>query len=118
MFKRILVPLDGSSLAECVLPHIIAFAKVFDAEVTLLQALEPPRNSAIARAIDPVEWELVKAEADAYLNEATDRLKNYGLKVKSCLEEGQAAERMIEFAHQNNIDLIVLSSHGRSGLSE
>jgi nucleotide-binding universal stress UspA family protein len=118
MFNRILVPLDGSSLAECVLPHVVAFAKVFDAEVTLLKVLEPPHSPTIAQAIDPVEWELIRVEADTYLSEVAARLKSSGLKVKSCHEEGQAAEHMIEFAHQNNIDLIVLSSHGRSGLSE
>jgi len=117
MFDHILVPLDGSSLAECVLPHTIAFAKAFDAEVTLLQVLEQPHGAAIARAIDPLEWQIVKAEADAYLDVVTARLKGYGLKVRKSLREGQAAENIIEFAHQKNIDLIVLSSHGQSGLS-
>jgi nucleotide-binding universal stress UspA family protein len=117
MFDHILVPLDGSSLAECVLPHAIAFAKAFDAEVTLLQVLERPHGSAIARAIDPLEWQIVKAEAGDYLDEVTARLKGLNLKVKSSLMEGQAAENIIEFAHQRNIDLIVLSSHGQSGLS-
>jgi len=117
MFNRILVPLDGSSIAECVLPHVIAFAKFFDAEVSLLQVLEQPHSSAIARAIDPVEWELVKAEAEAYLNEVTARLKGFGLKVTRTLREGQAAEHIVDFAHQNDIDLIILSSHGQSGLS-
>jgi len=118
MFNRILVPLDGSALAECVLPHVIAFAKVFDAEVTLLQVLEPPRSSAIARAIDPVEWEFVRAEADGYLNEMTARLKGFGLKVTKTLRDGPAEEHIIDFAHQNDIDLIILGSHGQSGLSD
>jgi nucleotide-binding universal stress UspA family protein len=118
MFNRILVPLDGSPLAECVLPHVTAFAKVFNSQVTLLQILEQPYSPAVARAIDPLEWQLVKAEADAYLNEITTRLKCSGLKVKSCIEEGQAAERVIHFAHQNDNNLIILSSHGRSGLSD
>jgi nucleotide-binding universal stress UspA family protein len=117
MFKRILVPLDGSALAECVLPHVIAFAKVFDSQVTLLQVLEPPQNSALARAIDPLEWHFVKAEAGAYLDQMTACLKGAGLKVVSSLGEGRAAKYIIEFAHQNDIDLIVLSSHGQGGLS-
>jgi nucleotide-binding universal stress UspA family protein len=117
MFRHILVPLDGSSLAECVLPHAIAFAKAFDTEVTLLQVLERPHGSAIARAIDPLEWRIVKAEAGAYLDEAVSRLERFDLKVKRSLIDGQASENIIEFAHQKNIDLIVLSSHGQSGLS-
>jgi len=118
MFEHILVPLDGSSLAECVLPHVIAFAKVFDSQVTLLQVLEPPHGSALAQAVDPLEWHFVKAEADAYLNHVTACLKDAGLKVVSNLGEGRAAEHIIEFAHMNDIDLIVLSSHGQSGLSD
>ncbi|MBN2116426.1 MAG: universal stress protein [Anaerolineales bacterium] len=117
MFKRILVPLDGSSLAECVLPHVIAFARAFDADVTLLQVLEQPHSPAIAQTIDPVEWEFFRAEADSYLIEMTVRLKGFGLKVTKTLREGQAAEHIIDFAHQNDIDLIILSSHGQSGLS-
>jgi nucleotide-binding universal stress UspA family protein len=118
MFNRILVPLDGSALAECVLPHVIAFAKVFDAEVTLLQVLEPPHSPAIAQAVDPLEWQFVKAETHAYLNDVTARLKSSGLKAKNRIEEGRAADHIVEFAQQNSIDLIVLSSHGRSGLSD
>jgi nucleotide-binding universal stress UspA family protein len=117
MFDRILVPLDGSSLAECVLPHVTAFAKAFDAQVTLLQVLERPHGSAIARAIDPLEWRFIKAEGEAYLDDVTARLKGYGLNAIRILKEGQAAEHIVEYAHQNDIDLIVLSSHGRSGLS-
>jgi len=117
MFNRILVPLDGSSLAECVLPHAMAIAQAFDAQVTILRVLEQPHGSALTQAIDPLEWQFIKAEAEAYLNEVTTRLQNFGLKVQRTLKEGQAAESIIDFAHRNEIDLIVLSSHGQSGLS-
>ena len=117
MFDRILVPLDGSSLAECVLPHVIAIAQAFDAQVTLLRVLEHPHGSALMQAIDPLEWQLIKTEAEVYLNEVTTRLQNLGLKVQGTLKEGQAANSIIDFAHRKDIDLIVLSSHGQSGLS-
>ncbi|MCB0064039.1 MAG: universal stress protein [Caldilineaceae bacterium] len=48
MIHRILVPLDGSSLAESVLPHVIAFARAFDAHVTLLRVLEHQHSEAVA----------------------------------------------------------------------
>ncbi|MGD2158141.1 MAG: universal stress protein, partial [Anaerolineales bacterium] len=117
MFDRILVPLDGSSLAECVLPHAIAIAQAFDAQVTLLRVLERTHGTALTQAINPLEWQLIKTEAEAYLNEVTARLQSFDIKVQKRLEEGQAAEHIIEFAHRNDIDLITLSSHGQSGLS-
>ena len=117
MFDHILVPLDGSSLAECVLPHVIAIAQTFNSQVILLQVLERPHDPALAQAIDPLEWELIKAEANTYLDRASAHLLRSGLKVQKTLKEGPAAELIIEFAHRNDIDLIVLSSHGQSGLS-
>ena len=117
MFDRILVPLDGSSLAECVLPHAMAVAQAFDAQVTLLRVLERPRGSSLTQAIDPLEWQLIKTEAEAYLNGVATRLQEFGLKTQKTLREGRAAEHIIEFASRNEIDLIVLSSHGQSGLS-
>jgi nucleotide-binding universal stress UspA family protein len=117
MFKHILVPLDGSSLAECVLPHVITVAQAFNARVTLLRVFEQPSGSALSQAIDPLEWHLVKTEAEAYLNEVVAHLQGFGLKVQGTLKEGNAAKHIIEFAHQQELDLIILSSHGQSGLS-
>ncbi|RLD08369.1 MAG: hypothetical protein DRI65_02440 [Chloroflexota bacterium] len=117
MFNHILVPLDGSSLAECVLPHVITVAQAFNARVTLLRVFEQPRSSALSQAIDPLEWHLVKTEAEAYLNDTAAYLQGFGLQVQRTLKEGNAAEHIIEFAHQQELDLIILSSHGQSGLS-
>jgi nucleotide-binding universal stress UspA family protein len=117
MFERILVPLDGSFLAECALPHVIAVAQAFDSQVTLLRVLEQPHGSALAQAIDPLEWQLIKAEAEAYLNGAANRLQDSGLEIHQALQDGQAAELIIDYVHRHEIDLIVLSSHGQSGLT-
>ncbi len=117
MFNHILVPLDGSTLAECVLPHAIAFAKVFDAQVTLLRVLVHPRDNALSQAIDPLEWQLIKNEAETYLNNVTTQLEEFGLKINKFLLEGHAAHQIVEFTYRNEIDLIILSSHGHSGLS-
>ncbi|MDI6769658.1 MAG: universal stress protein [Anaerolineales bacterium] len=116
MFKHILVPLDGSVLAECVFPHVSAMAQAAEARISLIHVLESSR--AHAPAIDPLDWHMVKATAEAYLNETSVRLKTAGLQVESYLVEGQVTECIIKFAHQNDVDLIVLSSHGRSGLSD
>lgn len=117
MIDRILVPLDGSSLAECVLPHVVAIARAFGSQVTLLQVLEHVNAADRAQTTDLIGWQLHKVEAEAYLQEVTPRLHKVGLQAKSVLLEGRAAERIVEFGHDTNTNLIILSSHGQSGLS-
>lgn len=117
MFKRILIPLDSSKLAECVLPHLIAVARACEPEVMLLRVLEPFGVTARMRLIDPVDWQIRKAEAESYLLEIAEQLRNAGLQVSTELYEGRPAEQIIEFAHSWNADLILMSSHGQSGLS-
>ncbi len=117
MLKHVLVPLDGSPLAECVLPHVVALARALDARVTLLRVLEPPSAAGRIGSVDPLGWYITEAESKVYLDGWTGRLHKTGLRVESVLLEGQAAGRIVEFVHANDVDLIVLSSHGRSGLS-
>lgn len=119
MFSRILVPLDGSPLAECVLPHLIIMARMTKAKVTLLHVVEPHNAPGQVRPIDPLNWRFRRVEADRYLEDVISRLQAAAptLSIEKVLLEGQAAERTIDFAHENKNDLIILSSHGRSGLS-
>jgi len=117
MLDRILIPLDGSALAECVLPHGLSLARAMGAKVTLLQVVEQAATGGRTRSIDPMEWHFSKAEAEAYLAEVAERLRAAGLPTEQALLEGDAAVRVIDHAQANRVDLIVLSSHGRSGLS-
>lgn len=117
MISHILVPLDGSPLAECVLPHAVAVARACESQVTLLQVLERARTHGQTRFVDPLGWYISEAEARAYLDGWVGRLQKAGLQARSVLLEGQAAERIIEFARDEAVGLILLSSHGRSGLS-
>jgi nucleotide-binding universal stress UspA family protein len=117
MFKRILLPLDSSKLAECVLPHLVAIARISEPEVKLLRVSEPFGVTARLRMIDPVDWQIRKAEAGSYLSDIASRLQNAGLRVSTDLYDGRPAEQIIEFAHSWNADLILMSSHGQSGIS-
>ena len=117
MFKRILLPLDNSNLAECVLPHLVAIAQICEPEVQLLRVLEPFGVTARMRMIDPVDWEIRKAEAESYLTGIAERLQNAGLRVSANIYDGRPAEQIIEVAHSWNADLILMSSHGQSGIS-
>jgi nucleotide-binding universal stress UspA family protein len=116
MLEKILIPLDSSSLAECVLPHAISLARIFNAHVTLLHVLEPDRSST--QFIDPLSWYFHKAELETYLNERSHYLQQCGMPVDHELLEGPAATRIIDYADRQETDLMILSSHGKTGLSE
>lgn len=118
MINHILVPLDGSTLAECVLPHVAAIAPVSHARITLLHVLQQTRNGGTTPAVDPVEWHLQKQNAEKYLEDIANRLRETGiLAAEAVVLEGSPAGSVIEFARNNNVDLIALSTHGYSGLS-
>lgn len=116
MFRHVLVPLDGSSLAECVLPHVIAFASAFDSDVTLLHVLDR-QDAQGSSIINPVDWHIAEVQSMSYLEEIAGQLGAWGVETNRIILDGAAAERVIEYADQQDVDLIVLSSHGRSGLS-
>ena len=116
MINKILVPLDGSPLSACVLPHVVAIARATGAHVTLLRVIE--RNRELSTSVNPADWRLSKVEAQAYLDELQTQLTDV---LESAPEtivlEGPAADRIIEQAQHGNFDIITLSSHGQSGLS-
>jgi len=117
MVERVLVPLDGSPLAECVLAHVVAFVRAFEPSVTLLQVLGGDEGGEAASMVDPVDWHIAGAQAASYLEQVSGRLGELGVDKHTVTLDGKAAERVIEHANQHDIDLIVLSSHGKSGLS-
>jgi nucleotide-binding universal stress UspA family protein len=118
MINHILVPLDGSTLAECVLPHVIALAPVTHARVTLVHVMEPLQSERSSPAVDPVEWHLQKQNSEKYLEQIAGQLKAAGiLGVEQVVLEGSPANSIVDFARSDNVDLIVLSTHGQSGLS-
>jgi len=117
MLDHILVPLDGSRVAECVLPHAAALARAFDAHVTLLRSVAQGRATDLGQTIDPLRWRMRKTEAKSYLEDVKRRLREAKLQAEEVTLEGQAADSVIEFAHEHDVDLILLSSHGQSGLS-
>ena len=118
MFDHILVPLDGSHLAECVLPHVLAFAQTFLANVTILNVIENKETAFhTTNEFDPLYWVIHKAEVEIYQQGICDRFKKAGLQISTAITEGRAADGIINYAHDHKVNLIVLSSHGLSGLS-
>lgn len=113
MFKRILVPLDGSELAEGILPTIGELARIHGAEVVLLRA-------ALAHTIpggDPTEAQVrVVEEAERYMAEVQREVRDRGVAASSVVRYGQAAEEILDHAATGTFDLIAMSTHGRSGI--
>jgi nucleotide-binding universal stress UspA family protein len=118
----VLVPLDGSGLADRILPHVIALAKKLSLEVTLIRAYTvPPDNyivgdglylDALARQRDAF-----KQEIDDYLTGKTEEIRAAGLsRVSPIATHGDAAGEIIDCARNTQNSLIAMSTHGRSGL--
>jgi nucleotide-binding universal stress UspA family protein len=118
MFDTILVPLDGSQLAECVLPHVVSIARSFDAEVILLRILEKNQVGASAQLFDLLNWQIQKTKAALYLEETKGRLTELNIRTRAITLEGLVAEGVTEYAQNQGIKLIILSSHGRHGLNQ
>jgi nucleotide-binding universal stress UspA family protein len=125
MYRKILVPLDGSELAECVLPHVIDIAKGSgEGEVILFRVCEPPVILADYPPDLRPEWEDHVRQETAhsqqqcrlYLDDAEKKLEEAGLKVRTESGLGNPAELIVDYAIQNQIDLIIVASHGRSGI--
>ncbi len=114
LINDIIVPLDSSSLAECVLPHAIAIAKAFNTPITLLHVLEQPSASLRLPKPDPLDWYLKKLEATAYLEATKARLEASQLSVSTLLLEGNATEKIVELTHATAASLLVLCGHGEA----
>jgi nucleotide-binding universal stress UspA family protein len=126
MYRRILVPLDGSELAECVLPHVENVVRNNPgAEVVLFRVCEPPVILADYPPNLQTAWEdhvreetaHIQQQCRLYLGEIEKRLAKMGLNVTSAAGLGSAPEQIVDYAVQHQIDLIIISSHGHSGVT-
>ncbi len=118
MFNPILVPLDGSQLAECVLPHAAAFASSFDAEITLLRLLEKNQIGVSIQLFDLLNWQIKKTKATLYLEETKKRFIESNIRGRVIIMEGLVAEGIPEYAQSQGMKLIIMSSHGGHGLTQ
>jgi nucleotide-binding universal stress UspA family protein len=118
MYKRVLIPLDGSALAERALPHAIAQAKHFQAELLLLKVVEP---FAHARGMSLSHLEQIRQQAHTWAREYLESLvadiQEQGVLVQKVTIDGRPHTGIAEFAESNQVDLIVISTRGQSGLS-
>ncbi len=117
MFERILVPLDGSKLAERAIPHACYFARTFGGQLLLLQVLDSAPHADTPANMEPLNWQIYKAQAGLYLSGLAAQLREQGFTVQHALREGKVAESIVDYAHEEDINLLVISTHGADGLS-
>lgn len=112
-YQKILVPLDGSAVSEQILPEVERLTMSANATISLLRV-------ALAHTIpgvDPTEAELaVVREAEDYLTAIAERLGQKGLQVDTHVRYGHDADEILDHCDQYDIDLIAMSTHGRSGV--
>jgi len=126
MYKKIVVPLDGSELAECVLPHVEAIAKGCNMpEVIFLHVVQTPEKYWSYTYLDEKNRQKFMTEDAAeekktameYIDRIVKNTSNNGLKAQSEVLVGNPAEIIADYATGAEADLIVIATHGRSGVS-
>ena len=129
MYKEILLPLDGSEVSASALAPTRELAEALGARVHLLQVSSQSEDFALMRGAEfgtlgadysqQVLDEVAAAQSDRiqrYLNEVGDELTSVGLNVVKAVEDGLAADKIVEYAEAASIDLIIMSTHGRGGV--
>ena len=119
-YKHILVPLDGSELAETALDDAFSLAEMSHADITLLTVI-PTIEQVLGSGTDhPIyidqQWASKKAATVDYLENIRKRSGCQEIEVHQAVEMGAAPEVIISYAHNHPVDLIVMATHGRSGL--
>jgi nucleotide-binding universal stress UspA family protein len=122
MYSKILVPLDGSELSECSLPHVKEIAVGCKAaKVILLRIMEPFYLSGTVMAeLGETEVKSLQDKgreyAEKYMSEKAKILENAGIKVETAIVSGNAANSILDYATRQKVDLIIMSTHGSSGV--
>jgi nucleotide-binding universal stress UspA family protein len=122
MFDKILVPLDGSALAECVFPYVEDIALKGASRVVLtyvVEHYEMPFHGGVVfdeENLKQIE-RFAKEGAEQYMTTVKKRLFSKGIDINTVVLKGKIADILVDYANNNGFDLIVMATHGRSGLA-
>ena len=121
MYRKVVVPLDGSELAEEVLPHVVEMIRGRDSRVYLLSVT--PMMRGVARPVvdlrpDGEERQRVEQELKEYLRKVASRLESVAAEVEVTVRSGRPADEILTFADNVGADLIAMTTHGRSGIRD
>jgi len=119
MFDKILVPLDGSPVAQAILPYVMLVAKGFHSRVILFHVAESAldQEDPEQKTYADETMERIRPLAENYLAGVADEFRKQGIDVETRVVGGRATAKILEHAEQENVGLIALSTHGRSGLA-
>jgi len=117
MYKKILTPLDGSTRAEQILPHVQELAVRYEATVILLRVIDPAADLSTASLVASLadDLEPPKKKAEAYLNGIKERLQKDKIDSQTMVITGIPLEAICQTAEKEKADIIALASHGRTG---
>lgn len=110
MYNKVLVPLDRSDKAEVILAHIGELATEIGAQVILLEVL--PSTGVL-----PTTAHQQYNETRQHLDATAQKLKSQGIEALPTIRYGKPAEEIVDYAQANDVDLIAMSTHGRSGVN-
>lgn len=130
MDGKILVPLDGSELAEEILPHVTDLARKLGSEVVLIRAIESrdkAERETRPAGTSPAMYEMgmetaremvesFRGGAERYLNGVVQRLQSDGVTANIAVVEGAPAPAIVEYARQQNVGMIAMATHARGDL--
>ncbi len=117
MYQKVLVPLDGSDLAECSLPHVIKMAKEgFIKDICVLTVIDIHPSALLEGADTTVIYKAQMDNSREYIGKVKARFKAEGIEVKTEILQGSAAQMISDYANEKKIDLIVIATHGYSGV--
>ncbi len=118
MYKLAVVPLDGSPVAEAILPFVLEIAGPLDMQIALVRVLQPVPPQVIegSRHVVVEDVEARRVDAEEYLAPLAAQLRDKGVRVQTQVRRGDAAEEIVACAREIGADLIAMTTHGRSGL--
>lgn len=118
MYKRVLVPLDGSTTAEKAIPHAVSLAELYGAKLVLLRILEP---FPFVRTMTPASIRKFRQQATEWALEYFERITTDIVKkdipFETVIVDGRAGMMITKYAENNQIDLIILCSRGLTGIT-
>ena len=116
MYRSVLVALDGSLVAEWIIPFVMQIAGPLDIQVVLLRVLVPVPPMAVERTRQVEDAEKHRPEAEEYLAGMARELRDKGVRATTEVRRGEPVAKILEGAREAKADLIAMTTHGRSGL--
>jgi len=123
MFKKILVPIDGSEPSWYAFDHAVEIGKKFNSSLVIVHVIQPFYNAGFLAI--PVDSSLIAEQmkdmqenAEMILNKAVDKMGDYSANIEKLVDNGHPSERILALAKEKNCDAIVIGSRGLSGIAE